>query len=88
MNRVVVTHRRERFGEPALPFWIEIGPRREHAMVVRRRRPYLAKAAFGHQVLAPHRIPEGTADCARIGSSVEDGAHHFHFARPGITMFA
>src|SRR6266436_644528 len=88
MNRVVVTHRGERVGKPALPLWVEIGPCREHAMVVRRRGPYLTKAAFGHQALAANRVPEGAADCAGIGSPIEDGAHHFNFARPGITMFA
>ena len=78
----------ERVDESALPLWVEIGTRREHAMVVWRRGPYLTQAAFGHQVLAANRVPEGTADGAGVGSPVEDGAHHFHFAGPGIAVFA
>src|SRR6516225_6551825 len=88
MDRVVVAHRRECFGEPSLRLRVKIGPRREHAMVICRRRPYLTKAAFGHQALAANSLPEGAADCARIGSPIEDGTHHFNFAGPGITMFA
>src|SRR6266542_365348 len=88
MNRVVIAHRGERVGEPALPLWVEIGPRREHAMVVCRRGPHLTKTAFRHQALAAHRVPEGAADCAGVGPPVEDGAHHFYFADPGIAMFA
>src|ERR1700693_5746997 len=57
-------------------------------MVVWRRGPYLTQAAFGHQALAANRVPEGAADCAGVGPPVEDGAHHFNFAGPGITMFA
>src|SRR5882757_8460237 len=57
-------------------------------MIVGRRRPYLTKAAFGHQALVAHSVPEGAADSAGVGSPVEDGAHHFHFAGPDITMFA
>src|ERR1700736_2200485 len=56
-------------------------------MTVCRRGPYLTKAAFGHQALVAHSVPEGAADSAGVGSPVEDGAHHFHFAGPGITMF-
>ena len=88
MSRVVVAHRRERFGEPPLLFRVKVRPRREHAMVVGRRGPYLTKAAFGHQAFAAHRVPEGAADCAGVGSPIEDGAHHFNFAGPGIAMFA
>src|SRR5580700_4797446 len=88
MNRIVVTHRRECVGKLPLPLRVEIGPRCEHAMVVRRRGPYLPKAAFGHQAFAANRVPEGAADCAGVGSSIEDGAHYFNFAGPGITMFA
>src|SRR5215469_15232887 len=57
-------------------------------MVVGRRGPYLTKAAFRHQALVPHGIPEWTANCAGIGSSIENGAHDFYFAGPGIAMFA
>src|SRR5437660_678143 len=88
MSRVVVVHGCERVGEPALPLWVEIGPCREHAMVVCRRGPYLTKAAFGHEALVAHSVPEGAADSAGVGPPVEDGAHHFHFAGPRITMFA
>ncbi len=88
MNRIVVAHPRERVGESTLPLRVEIGPRREHAMIVGWRRPYLTKAAFGHQALAAHSVPEGAADRAGIGSPVEDRAHNFNFAGPGITMFA
>src|SRR6266700_2708565 len=88
MSRVVVAHRGERFGKPALPLCVEIGPCREHTMVIRRRGPYLTKAAFGHQMLVANRAPEGAADCSSVGPSVEDGAYYFHFAGPGITMFS
>src|ERR1700720_2285694 len=57
-------------------------------MVVCRRGPYLTKAAFRHQALAANRVPEWATDCAGVGAPVEDGAHHFHFAGPGIAMFA
>ena len=67
---------------------IEVRPRREHAMIVCRRGPYLAKAAFGHQALVAHSIPEGASDSAGLGSPIEYSADHFHFAGPGITMFA
>src|ERR1700730_10079549 len=88
MNRVVVAHPRERVGESTLPLRFEIGPRREHAMIVGWRRPYLTKSAFGHQALTEHSVPERAADSSGVGSAVEDRAHHFHFAGPGITMFA
>src|SRR5215472_6886502 len=57
-------------------------------MIVCRRGPYLTKAAFRHQALIAHCVPEGAADGAGVGSPVEDGAHYFHFAGAGITMFA
>src|SRR5206468_4190643 len=57
-------------------------------MVVCGRGPYLTKAAFRHQALVAHSVPKGTADCAGVGSPVEHGAYYFHFAGPGITMFA
>src|SRR5215469_4562438 len=57
-------------------------------MIVARRGPYLTKAAFGHQALAAHSVPEWATDRAGIGSPVEDCAHDFNFAGPGITMFA
>src|SRR5262249_47470723 len=88
MNRVVVAHPGERVRESTLPLRVEIGPRREHAMIVARRGPYLTKAAFGHQALAAHSVPEWATDRAGIGSPVEDCAHDFNFAGPGITMFA
>src|SRR5579864_4068433 len=88
MNRVVVAHRGKGFRKSTLLLWVKIGPGREHAMVVGRRGPYLTKAAFGHEALAANRVPERAADCAGIGSPVEDGAHHFHFAGPGIAMLA
>src|ERR1700723_2256220 len=88
MSRVVVAHRRECVGEPPLQFKIKIGPRREHAMVVCGRGPDLAKAAFRHQALGANRIPEGAADCAGVGSPIEDSARHFNFAGPGISVFA
>src|SRR5438046_10000052 len=88
MNRIVIAHRCECVSEAALPLEVEVGPRREPAMIVYRRGPYLAKAAFGHQALALHSVPEGAADCAGVGSAVEDGAHNFHFAGTGITMLA
>ena len=88
MNGIVIAHGCERIGEPALPLRVEIGPRREHAMVVGRRGPYLTEGAFGHQALAANGVPEGATDYAGVGPSVEDRAHHFHFAGPGITMLA
>src|SRR6266496_1928440 len=88
MNRVVVVHGQERFSKPVLLFEAEVRPRGEHAMIVGRRGPYLTKAAFGHQALVLHSVPEGAADSAGVGPAVEDGAHHFHFAGPGIAMFA
>src|SRR6476660_8232786 len=39
-------------------------------------------------MLVAHGIPEGTADSASVGPPVKDGAHHFHFAGPSITMFS
>jgi hypothetical protein len=42
MDRVVVAHRRERVGETALPFRVEIGARREHAVIVGRQGPFEA----------------------------------------------
>src|SRR5437762_972981 len=57
-------------------------------MIVGWGGPYLTKGTFGHQTLAANRAPEGAADSARVGPPVEDGAHHFHFAGSGITMFA
>src|SRR5258707_357770 len=57
-------------------------------MVVRRRRPYLTKAAFGHETLFAHSIPKRTADCAGVGSPIPDGSHYFNFAGPCITMLA
>src|SRR5215469_8016614 len=57
-------------------------------MVVGRGGPDLTKPAFGYQVLVAHSVPEGAADCANVSSSVEDGANHFHFAGPGIAVFA
>src|SRR5579863_2470285 len=41
MNRVVVAHGRECVDETALALGVEIGPCREHAMVVGRRGPYV-----------------------------------------------
>src|SRR5258706_6953059 len=64
----------------------EVRSRREHAMVVRRRRPYLTKAAFGHQAPVAHSIPNRAADSAGVGSPVQDGSHYFNFAGPCITM--
>src|SRR5512138_3969879 len=88
MSRVVVAHPRQRVGELTLPLRVKIGPRREHAMIVGRRGPYFTKAAFGHKAFATHSVPERAADRARISSPIEDRAHNFNFAGPGITMFA
>src|SRR5215212_7324849 len=88
MVRVVVAHRGERFRKPVFSFAVEAGSRGEHAMVVPRRRPYFAKGAFRHEVFMPHRVPEGAAYRARIGSPVQDGAHNFNFAGSRIAMFA
>src|SRR3954462_9018902 len=88
MDRIVVAHRGKRVHEPALQFAVEVRSRGEHAVIVGRRGPNLTKTAFRHQAFVPHRIPEPVADSARIGTPVEDGAHHFHFAGPGVTMFA
>src|SRR5580704_9430925 len=88
VNRVVVAHGGERVDEAALPLWVETGTCREHAVVVGRRGPYFTQAAFGHEAFAPNSVPEGAADGAGVGPAVEDGAHHFHFAGPGIAMFA
>src|SRR6185369_1307003 len=84
---VVITHGRERFDKLALRFKIEIRPRCEHAMVVRRRRPYLTQAAFRHEVFAPHGIPKWTADSPSVCSPVENCTYYFHLAGAGITMF-
>src|SRR5579872_7159768 len=88
MNRVVIAHRRKRFCEPALALRLKIRPCRKHAMVVLRRRPYLAQPTFGHQSLALHRFPKRTTDCSSVGPTTENSAHHFHFAGPRITVFA
>src|SRR5215469_17527220 len=88
VNRVVITHRTEGVGKLALERQVEIGPRREHAVMIGRRGPYLAKPTFGNQVLAAHRIPERAADCAGVGSPVEYRADDFHFAGPRVTVLA
>src|SRR5690242_6858119 len=88
MNRVVVTHGEKHFDKPVLLFEAEFRPGCEHTMIVGRRRPYLAKAAFGHQTLGANCVPERAANSAGVGSPVEHGAHHFHFAGSGITMLA
>src|SRR5829696_2772711 len=88
MVRVVVVHRRECFREPVFSFAVEIRSRGKHAMVVSRRRPYLAKGAFRHEMFVAHGIPKGAAYRAGIGSPIEDGAHNFNFAGSCITMFA
>src|SRR5215213_3527219 len=88
MVRVVVTHGRERFRKPVFSFPVKVGLRGEHAMVVTRRSPYLTKGAFGHQAVVSDSVPEGTADSAGVGSSVEDCAHYFNLARSSITVFA
>jgi hypothetical protein len=66
----------------AAPLRVKIGPRREHAMVVCRRGPYLKKAAFGHQALGRTVFQKGLR---RHRLAHKDGAHHFNFAGPGIT---
>src|SRR5262249_51940291 len=33
-------------------------------------------------------VPEWAADGASVGSTIEDGAYHFHFARSGIAVLA
>src|SRR6476620_5333038 len=71
-----------------LLLWVESGPRREHAVIVRRRRPYFAKCAFGNKAVAAHSVPEGAADRASIGSPIENRAHYFYFAGTSITMLA
>src|SRR5690348_13466097 len=88
MNRIVVTHREQRFDKTLLLFGIEIRPRRKHAMVVRWRRPYLTQSALGYQSLFAHSLPKRTADSARISSPIQHSSHHFDFARPRITVFA
>src|SRR5207244_2648451 len=64
VNRVIVTHRGERVRKAALECQVEIGPRSEHAMVVRRRGPYLRKRTLGHETLPAHGIPERAAEGA------------------------
>src|SRR2546423_14990037 len=51
VNWIVVAHCPERVGESTLPLRVEIWSRREHAMIIGRRRPYLRKAAFRHETL-------------------------------------
>src|SRR4051812_21888163 len=88
MSRVVVAHCGECLHELAFLIEVEIRPRREHAVVVRWRGPYLTKAAFGDEVFIPHSVPERTADSPSVGSSVQNGAHDLHFAGSGIPVFA
>src|SRR5262245_22467512 len=88
MTRVVVTHCRERFSKPAFLVRVEVRSRCEHAMVVCRRGPYLMQGAFRHKVLVAHSVPEWTTDSTGVGSPVEHRAYNFHFAGPGVTMFA
>src|SRR5215207_1724241 len=88
MVRVVVAHRGERFCKPVFSFAVEVRSRGKHAMVVSRRRPYLAKGAFRHEMFLAHGVPEGAPYRAGIGSPVEDGAHNFNFAGSRIAMFA
>ena len=80
MNRIVVAHRRQSIGELAFPLRIEIGPRREHAMVVGRRRPYLTQAARGHQALALHRLPR--RDAGPGGVADAEGGAPYAFPYP------
>src|SRR5437667_8442394 len=88
MARIVVAHSGEGVGEAALQRWVEIGPRREHAVVVGLRHPDLDQSAFGHQALVAQNLPERTADRAGIGAAVEDRANDLRLARAGVAMLA
>src|SRR5215813_11018253 len=88
MNRIVKAHRCECLGEAVFQCCVEIRPRREHAVVICRRGPYLTKAAFGHQSLIVHGVPESDADGASVGTPVENGAYNLYFAGASVTVFA
>src|SRR4029077_13734554 len=86
MARVVESHRGEGVAGAPVQSEIEIGPRREHAMVVGLRRPDLDQSTFGHQALSAQSLPERTADGASVGAAVEDCANDLRLARASVAM--
>ena len=88
MARIVVAHRGEGVGEAPLQGWVEIGPRREHAVIVGVGRPDLDQGTFGHQALVAQSLPERTAYRAGIGATVEDRANDLRLARARVAMLA
>jgi len=84
MARIVVAHRGEGVGEAPLQGWVEIGPRREHAVIVGVGRPDLDQGTFGHQALVAQSLPERTAYRAGIGATgTVAESSGFAMKRPG-----
>src|SRR6516165_6313354 len=88
MDRIVETHRKQRLGKLLLQRWVEIGAGREHAMIERRRGPYLRQRAFRHQAFGSHGAPERAADGAGLGAAIEHRANDLGLAPPGIAVLA
>ena len=88
MRRVVVVHREQRFGKLLLQRGVQIGPGREHAVIIGPRGPDFGQRTFRHQTPGTHGVPEGAADCSGIGAAVKDRANDIGLANARVTVLA